>query len=89
MFGDICPSCQSSTPTTCGCHCQEEDPSPCLPGPNNGECENWVSLACAFWMGDPIPGTPIKKGTRGTEVVSYLLAQIADLKEQLLALQQV
>lgn len=83
MFGDLCPHCNSSTPSSCGCPSHEEEASPCLPGPGNGECETWVPLSCAFWTGDPIPGTPIKKGTKGTEIITYLLAQIAELKQQL------
>lgn len=77
MLGDVCEVC---APNPCGCPVVEEEASPCIPGPENGECPTWIDFKCLFWMGDPIAGTPIKKGTRGTEVLYYLLNRIKELE---------
>jgi hypothetical protein len=84
MFGDICPTCNTTTP--CGCETETEE-SPCLPGPANAECDEWQSAYCVFWMGDPIPGTPIQKRTRMTEIIFHLLDRIKQLEADVLELQ--
>lgn len=81
MFGDNCTVC-APDPCTCTCDTPEEDPQPCLPGPSNSECEVWLPMSCVYWMGDPIAGTPIKKGTKLTEVVFYLVNRIAELQDE-------
>lgn len=86
MLGDnICATHNVQT-SSCGCGCSDhEEPQPQLPScPTDGECESWLGMECVFWMGDPIPGTPIKKGTRMTEVVLYLLNRIKDLEDSIL-----
>lgn len=82
MFGDICPSCQLDA---IYCNCDSvtvsapcRDPEPCFPC-ESGDCSTWISTDCVFWMGDPIPGTPIIKGTKLSEVVIYLLSRINTL----------
>lgn len=92
MLGDFCSSCGgpcTCSHSDCGCSNSEADcgcgGSPCLPGPENAECSDWVRAECVFWMGDAIPGTPIKKGVRLTEIVTYLLARIADHEARLTA----
>jgi len=81
MLGDVCTSCQH---TTSECTCPE---GPCLPSNDVAECEDWLSMTCVFWMGDDIPGTPIKKGTRMSEVVTYFLAEIKALKARVTTLE--
>jgi hypothetical protein len=80
MLGDTCSTCNESH---ANCTCAE----PCLPGGANSECEDWVDFKCVFWMGDPIPNTTIKKGTRGTEIIQQLISRIATLEQQVAILQ--
>lgn len=75
MLGDTCTGCQKPK-SDCSC----SKPAPCLPGPDNPECEIWVPFKCVFWTGDDIPGTPIKKGTPLNTVVTYLLSRITALE---------
>lgn len=85
ILGDYCTFCQGPCSCQEGCGC--EDSSPCLPNPENGECSDWVKAECVFWMGDDIPNTPIKRGVRLTEIVTYLLARIADHETRIAALE--
>lgn len=84
MLTDSCTVCHQHTSD---CTCEQEEATPCLPKPDSGECPDAISLACVFWMGDPIAGTPIKKGTRGTEILFYLLDEIKLLKQRVLDLE--
>lgn len=74
MLGDN--NCHSCGHDPCSCN---SEPQPCVPC-SDGECEIWVPAKCVFWTGDPIPGTPIKKGTRLTEVITHLIARIVALE---------
>lgn len=87
MLGEYCATCQGTCNCShddCGC---DDTPSPCLPGCENGECEEWLPAECVFWMGDSIDGTPIKKGVRLTEIITYLLARIADHEARITVLE--
>ena len=85
MLGDICSKCNMPEETCscnsdCGCHDQTPGPhTPC----NEDECKDWLPLNCAIWMGSPIDGTPIKKGTKASEIILYLLKRITDLEKRL------
>lgn len=79
MLGDTCQKCGQPA-TVCSGTCEEK--SPCLPANDKGECPDWVPMKCVFWTEDPIPGTPIKKGTRMTEVVTYLINRIKELESR-------
>jgi len=79
ILGDYCTQCnQPCNDCNCDCDCGCGGSQPCLPGDENGECKDWIKAECVFWMGDDIPGTPIKKGVRLTEIITYLLARIAN-----------
>lgn len=89
-FGDYCGNCnQPCGSCTCECGCNNEcaENEPCLPGPDGSECKDWLKAECVFWMGDDIPGTPIKKGVRLTEIITYLLARIANHEGRIVALE--
>jgi len=75
MLGDICNVCNCPA-VSCTCETEPVPEVPC----ETGECSEWLPMSCVFWMGDPIPGTPIKKGTRLTEVVTHLLSRIKALE---------
>lgn len=83
MLGDECIQCGCKKQE---CSCPEEDPQPCLPC-GDGECEDWVSLYCSFWKGAAIAGTPIKKDSRGTEIVLYLIKRIKELEARVTELE--
>lgn len=81
MLGDICTTCNcphgTGTCDACKSCCDEAQPNlPCT----DDECKTWVPMHCVFWMGDAIPGTPIVKGTRLTEVVTHLISRIVALE---------
>jgi hypothetical protein len=81
ILGDICQPCvivETASPS-CGCPAEVIPEVPC----NCDDCEDWVPMQCVLWETDPIEGTPIKKGTKMTEVVSYLLSRIKALEAQL------
>lgn len=79
MFGDICNTCSSPVTT---CTCPDTEAQPCLPS-DTGYCKDWLPMDCVFWMGDDIAGTPIKKGTPLTAVVTYLLQRIKNIETSL------
>lgn len=86
MLGDTCQSCGHNH-DSCSCKKTTEDCGCGNPQPNipctSSECPEWWDLKCGFWMGSPIPGTPIKKGTKATEIVMFLLQEINTLKARL------
>lgn len=76
MLGDSCTVCHQTTDT---CTCAE---GPCLPANDDAECEEWARASCIFWKGSDIAGTPIKKNTRLSEIILYLVSEIQTLKQK-------
>jgi hypothetical protein len=82
MFGDICTTCHC---TAEACTCSE--PQPRIPGPDGAECAQWISLNDVKWTGDPIAGTPIKRGMGGTEIALWLIQEINELESRITTLE--